>query len=70
VAEPASGVPGAKMLLFDDSGHGFLFQDAAGFVRDVETFIGWKARKLKDASNPASSKPSRSRGDAEQGGSV
>ena len=36
----ASGVPGAKLLLFDDAGHGFLFQDAAGFVRDVETFIG------------------------------
>jgi pimeloyl-ACP methyl ester carboxylesterase len=36
----ASSVPGAKLLLFDDAGHGFLFQDAAGFSRDVETFIG------------------------------
>jgi len=36
----ASSVPGAKLLLFDDAGHGFLFQDAAGFIRDVETFIG------------------------------
>ena len=36
----AASVPGAKLLLFDDAGHGFLFQDAAGFIRDVETFIG------------------------------
>ena len=36
----ASSVPGAKLLLFDDSGHGFLFQDAARFVRAVETFMG------------------------------
>ncbi len=36
----ASSVPGAKLLLFDDAGHGFLFQDAASFIQDVETFIG------------------------------
>jgi pimeloyl-ACP methyl ester carboxylesterase len=36
----ASTVPGAKLLLFDDAGHGFMFQDAAEFTRDVETFIG------------------------------
>jgi pimeloyl-ACP methyl ester carboxylesterase len=36
----ASSVPGAKLLLFDDAGHGFLFQDAATFIRAVETFIG------------------------------
>ena len=36
----ASSVPGAKLLLFDDAGHAFLFQDAARFTRDVETFIG------------------------------
>jgi pimeloyl-ACP methyl ester carboxylesterase len=36
----ASSVPGAKLLLFDDAGHAFLFQDAAGFIRAVETFTG------------------------------
>jgi pimeloyl-ACP methyl ester carboxylesterase len=36
----ASSVPGAKLVLFDDAGHGFLFQDAARFIRDVETFMG------------------------------
>ena len=36
----ASSVPGAKLLLFDDAGHGFLFQDAASFTRAVETFMG------------------------------
>jgi pimeloyl-ACP methyl ester carboxylesterase len=36
----ASSVPGAKLLLFDDAGHGFMFQDTAEFIRAVETFIG------------------------------
>jgi pimeloyl-ACP methyl ester carboxylesterase len=36
----ASSVPGAKLLLFDDAGHDFWFQDAARFIRAVETFIG------------------------------
>jgi pimeloyl-ACP methyl ester carboxylesterase len=36
----ASSVPGAKLLLFDDAGHGFLFQDAARFIRAVDTFMG------------------------------
>lgn len=36
----ARSVPGAKLLLFDDAGHAFLFQDAAGFIRAVETFMG------------------------------
>ena len=36
----ASSVPGAKLLLYDDAGHAFLFQDAAKFIRAVETFIG------------------------------
>jgi pimeloyl-ACP methyl ester carboxylesterase len=35
----ASSVPGARLLLFDDAGHGFLFQDAARFIRAVEAFI-------------------------------
>jgi pimeloyl-ACP methyl ester carboxylesterase len=36
----ASSVPGAKLLLFDDAGHAFLFQDSARFVRAIETFMG------------------------------
>ena len=36
----AGSVPGAKLLLFPDAGHSFLFQDAATFTRDVEAFIG------------------------------
>jgi pimeloyl-ACP methyl ester carboxylesterase len=36
----ARSVPGAKLLLFADAGHGFLFQDAPTFIRAVETFIG------------------------------
>jgi pimeloyl-ACP methyl ester carboxylesterase len=36
----ASSVPGAKLLLFDDAGHAFMFQDATSFIRAVESFIG------------------------------
>jgi pimeloyl-ACP methyl ester carboxylesterase len=36
----ASSVPGAKLLLFDDAGHAFWFQDAARFIRAVDTFTG------------------------------
>jgi len=36
----ASSVPGAKLLLYDDAGHAFLFQDAARFIPAVETFTG------------------------------
>ncbi len=36
----ARTVFGAKLLLFDDAGHAFWFQDAASFVRAVDTFIG------------------------------
>ena len=36
----ASSVPGAKLLLYDDAGHAFWFQDAARFIRAVETFTG------------------------------
>ena len=36
----ASSVPGAKLILFDDAGHGFWAQDAASFIRAVDTFIG------------------------------
>lgn len=40
VRQLASSVPGAKLLLFPDAGHAFLFQDEASFTRDVEAFIG------------------------------
>jgi pimeloyl-ACP methyl ester carboxylesterase len=36
----ASSVPGAKLLLFDDAGHAFWFQDATRFIRAVDTFTG------------------------------
>jgi pimeloyl-ACP methyl ester carboxylesterase len=36
----ARTVPGARLILFDDAGHGFWFQDAARFIRAVEAFIG------------------------------
>jgi pimeloyl-ACP methyl ester carboxylesterase len=36
----ASSVPGAKLLLFENAGHAFLFQDAARFIPALETFIG------------------------------
>jgi pimeloyl-ACP methyl ester carboxylesterase len=36
----AGSVPGAKLLLFADAGHAFLFQDAAGFIPAVDTFTG------------------------------
>jgi pimeloyl-ACP methyl ester carboxylesterase len=35
----ASSVPGARLLMYRDAGHDFLFQDAARFIRAVETFI-------------------------------
>ena len=36
----ARTVPGARLLLFDDAGHAFWFQDAASFIRAVDAFIG------------------------------
>jgi pimeloyl-ACP methyl ester carboxylesterase len=36
----ASSVPGAKLLLYDDAGHAFWFQDAARFIRAVDSFTG------------------------------
>jgi pimeloyl-ACP methyl ester carboxylesterase len=36
----ASSVPGAKLVLYDDAGHAFLFQDAPSFLRAVEAFLG------------------------------
>ena len=36
----ASTVPGAKLLWFADAGHAFWFQDAASFIRAVDSFTG------------------------------
>jgi pimeloyl-ACP methyl ester carboxylesterase len=33
-------IPGAKLTLFPDAGHAFLFQDQAAFVPQVESFLG------------------------------
>lgn len=35
----ARGIPGARLLLYPDAGHAFLFQDAAQFVPAVERFL-------------------------------
>jgi pimeloyl-ACP methyl ester carboxylesterase len=35
----ARSVPGARLMLFPDAGHAFLFQDAAVFVPTVERFL-------------------------------
>lgn len=35
----ASSVPGARLVMYRDAGHDFLFQDAARFLRTVEMFI-------------------------------
>ena len=39
VRQLASSVPGARLLMYPDACHDFLFQDAARFVRIVEMFI-------------------------------
>jgi pimeloyl-ACP methyl ester carboxylesterase len=36
----ARGIPRARLLLYPDAGHAFLFQDAAQFVPTVERFLG------------------------------
>jgi len=33
-------IPGAKLTLFPDAGHAFLFQDQAAFIPQVESFLG------------------------------
>ena len=35
----ADSVPGAKLVLYPDAGHAFLFQDAAKFIPAVERFL-------------------------------
>src|ERR1700721_1811780 len=32
-------IPGSRLILYPDSGHGFLFQFADEFVRDVNSFL-------------------------------
>jgi pimeloyl-ACP methyl ester carboxylesterase len=36
----ADTVPGARLILYPDAGHGFLFQDLTSFVPSVEGFLG------------------------------
>jgi pimeloyl-ACP methyl ester carboxylesterase len=33
-------IPGAKLLLYPDAGHAFLFQDQTSFVPAIESFLG------------------------------
>jgi hypothetical protein len=33
-------VPGARLILYPDAGHAFLFQDASSFIPAVERFLG------------------------------
>lgn len=33
-------IPGARLTLFPDAGHAFLFQDQAAFIPQVESFLG------------------------------
>jgi len=35
----AASVPGAKLILYPDAGHGFLFQDMSSFLPAVERFL-------------------------------
>jgi pimeloyl-ACP methyl ester carboxylesterase len=36
----ADSVPGARLILYPDAGHAFLFQDASSFIPAVERFLG------------------------------
>ena len=36
----ASLIPGAKLTLYPDAGHAFLFQDQAAFLPLIESFLG------------------------------
>ena len=36
----ASLIPGAKLTLYPDAGHAFLFQDQAAFAPLIESFLG------------------------------
>jgi len=36
----AGSVPGARLILYPDAGHAFLFQDASSFIPAVERFLG------------------------------
>jgi pimeloyl-ACP methyl ester carboxylesterase len=35
----AQALPNAKLIIYPDSGHGFLFQHAKEFARDVLEFL-------------------------------
>ena len=36
----AADVPGARLILYPDAGHAFLFQDASSFIPALERFLG------------------------------
>jgi len=40
----ASLIPGAKLLIYPDAGHGFLFQEGTPFAVTVESFLSGPAR--------------------------
>ena len=42
-------IPGAKLVLYPDAGHGFLFQEGAPFVVTVESFLAGAARPASTA---------------------
>jgi hypothetical protein len=42
-------IPGAKLLLYTDAGHGFLFQEGTPFAVTVESFPSGAARPLSTA---------------------
>jgi pimeloyl-ACP methyl ester carboxylesterase len=39
-------IPGAKLMLYPDAGHGFLFQEGTPFVATVQSFLSGPARRL------------------------
>jgi pimeloyl-ACP methyl ester carboxylesterase len=42
-------IPGAKLLLYPDAGHGFLFQEGTPFAVTVESFLSGAAQPLSTA---------------------
>jgi hypothetical protein len=42
-------IPGAKLLIYPDAGHGFLFQEGTPFAATVESFLSGAARPASTA---------------------
>lgn len=36
----AEGIPGARLVIYPNAGHGFLFQYASEFAAEVNRFLG------------------------------